>query len=177
MAQYHLRYVDSTACYLIRMGNAVSDSHPALPRSRRKKHLILCSCRCARRRTSADSYTLVPCSWRYVCRLCHSYHAQKCKGSKRIHHPGLGTFSFNCCILICTYLYQSASEIRYTDWGKYSAYYRRPDCSSFSSWYACLFDYFMGKANRNPLGHVSGNRIGNCSSDFIYLYFQTSFRR
>ena len=27
----------------------------------------------------------------------------------------LGTFSFNCRILICTYLYQSASEIRYTD--------------------------------------------------------------
>lgn len=39
MAQYHLRYVDSTACYLIRMGNAVSDSHPALPRSRRKSTL------------------------------------------------------------------------------------------------------------------------------------------
>ncbi len=83
MAQYHLRYVDSTACYLIRMGNAVSDSHPALPRSRRKKYLILCSCRCARRRTSTDSYTLVPCSWRYVCWLCHSYHAQKCKGNKK----------------------------------------------------------------------------------------------
>ena len=39
---------------------------------------------------------------------------------------------------------------------KILSYYRRPDCSSFSSWYACLFDYFMGKANRNPLGHVSG---------------------
>ena len=70
-----------------------------------KKHLILCSCRCARRRTSTDSYTLVPCSWRYVCRLCHSYHAQKCKGSKRIHHPGLGTFSLTAASLFAlTYI-------------------------------------------------------------------------